>query len=360
MDKVYKILCINPGSTSTKIALFDNEVKLDEINLEHSAADISKYPDIISQLPMRKEAIYQYLENKGLKPADIDIVAARGAPGGRRYHAGAYEIDKDMIDLCMQPGNAGHPMMLAPIIAYEWVKDFGIPAYNYDVVMADEFKDIARITGLPQIQRKASCHVLNTKAVAREVAASMGTSYENVNFIMCHLGGGCSISMHEKGRIIDNFSNGEGTWSPSRAGRFNNDTIIKMMSSGEYTAKSLKALFANNCGLVAHLGTNDCREVEKMIENGDEHAKAIYEAFAYNIAKDIGTLAITTKGKVDRIVLTGGIAYSKMLTDMIAEYVSFIAPVVVRPGAKEMEALAEGVLRVVRGEETAHKFADKF
>lgn len=358
--KNYKILCINPGSTSTKIALFDNHLKLDETNLEHSAEEISKYPDIVSQLPMRKAAIYEYLKAHNLTPGEIDAIAARGCPAGRRYHAGAYEIDADMVAACLERANAVHPMCLAPVISYEWVKDYGIPAYNYDVVMVDEMKDVARLTGLPQIKRNASCHTLNTKAVAREVAEEMGSSYEKVNFIMCHLGGGCSVSMHEHGRITDMISNGEGTFSPSRAGKFANNALIKMCFSGSYTEAGLKELFANHCGLVAYLNTNDCREVEAMIKAGDEKARLVYRSFAYNIAKDVGTMSVTTCGKVDRIVLTGGIAYSKMLTDMIKERVEFIAPVVIKPGAKEMEALANGVLRVLSREETAHKFSEKF
>lgn len=360
MEKVYRILCINPGSTSTKLAVFHNQIKLDESNLEHSAEEIQRYPDIVSQLPMRKEAIYSYLEQQGIKPEEIDVIAARGCPAGRVYHAGAYRIDRDMADACLKPENAVHAMCLAPVIAYEWVKDFGIPAYNYDVVMVDEMREVARITGLPTIKRNASCHVLNTKAVAREVAEGMGRSYDQVNLIMCHLGGGCSVSMHEHGRITDAVSNGEGTFSPSRAGTFANNALIKLCFSGVYTEKSLKDLFANSCGLAAHLGTNDCREAERRIEEGDEKARQVYEALAYNIAKDIGTMAVTTGGNVDAVVLTGGIAHSRMLTGMVEELVRFIAPVIIRPGAIEMEALAAGVLRVLRGEEKAYTFAEPF
>ncbi len=360
MKETYKILCINPGSTSTKLALFENENKLDETTIEHSDEELSKYSDIISELPMRKAAIYEYLEKHSISPSDIDAIAARGCPGGKRYHAGAYEIDKDMVDACMQPANAVHPMCLAPIISYEWVKNFGIPAFNYDVVMTDEMSDVARITSLPNLPRRPSAHMLNTRAVARKLAAEMGKSYEDVNFIMCHLGGGCSVSMHAHGRVIDMVPSGEGTFTPSRAGRISIHPLSRLCFSGKYTQAELKDLFQNHSGLVAHLGTNDCREVERMILSGDEKAKLVYEAFAYNVAKDIASIAITTCGNVDRIVLTGGIAYSKMFTNMIAKYVEFIAPVVVKPGAKEMEALANGILRVLRGEEKAHKFSEVF
>lgn len=360
MNENYRILCINPGSTTTKLALFENEVKLDETNLEHSAKEIAEYKDVVGQLPMRKKAVDEYLASHKLTSADIDVIAARGAPDGKRYHAGAYRITQDMIDECMKPANAVHPMCLAPVIAYEWVKEYDTPAFCYDVVYVDEMSEIAHITGLPDVQRSASGHTLNTRAVAREVAEEMGTKYEDVNFIMCHLGGGCSVSMHEHGKITDIVAGGEGTFTPSRMGGLSYKALIKLCYSGKYTEKELKSLFQDKCGFVAHLGTNDCREVEAMIEDGNEKASLLYEAFAYNLAKDIGRMAVTTRGEVDGIVLTGGIAYSKMLMNMVAEYVGFIAPVIVRPGAKEMEALVRGVLRVLRGEEAAHDFREEF
>lgn len=360
MKEKYKILCINPGSTSTKLAIFENERMLDETTIEHKDEELAQYKDIISELPMRKAAIYEYLKSRSIDPADIDAIAARGCPAGKRYHAGAYEIDKDMVDACMQPANAVHPMCLAPVISYEWVKDFGIPAYNYDVVMTDEMSDVARVGSLPSLQRRPSAHMLNTRAMAREVASEMGKKYEDMNLIMCHLGGGCSVSIHEHGRVPDMVSSGEGTFSPSRAGRISIHSLMRMCYSGKYTHTELRDLFQNHSGIVAHLGTNDCREVERMIEAGDEKARLIYEAFAYNVAKDIASMAVPTCGKIDCIVLTGGIAYSKMFTDMVIKYVAFIAPVIVKPGAKEMEALASGILRVLRGEEKAHKFSEDF
>lgn len=360
MKEINRILCINPGSTSTKLALFENDRKLDETTIEHSDEELSKYSDIISELPMRKAAIYEYLEAHHTKPSEIDAIAARGCPGGKRYHAGAYKIDQDMVDACMKPANAVHPMCLAPIISYEWVKEFGIPAYNYDVVMTDEMTDVARITSLPGMSRRPSAHMLNTRAIAREFAQELGRKYEDMDLIMCHLGGGCSVSMHHHGRAIDMVPSGEGTFTPSRAGKLSIHQLMRLCYSGKYTQAEMKDLFQNHSGLVAHLGTNDCREVEKMILGGDKNAQLVYEAFAYNVAKDIASMAITTMGSVDYIILTGGIAYSEMFTGMIKKYVEFIAPVVVRPGAREMEALACGILRVLRGEEAAHSFSEAF
>lgn len=360
MEKHYKILCINPGSTSTKIALFDNKEKLDEVTLDHDGQELAKYPDIMSQLPMRKAAIYNYLKSKNMDPSEIDAIAARGGPSGIRYHTGAYAIDEDMIAACMDPANVAHPMCLAPVIAYEWVKEFGTPAYNYDVVMVDELTEVAHIGSLPEMERLAACHTLNTRAVARSVAEEMGKRYEDMTYIMCHWGGGCSTSLHQKGRIADVVAAGESSFSPSRAGRIPYNTLIKMCFSGKYTEGELNKLFTNCCGLIAHLGTLDCREVEERIAAGDEKAKLIYEAFAYNLAKDIGMLSVTVGGKVDNIVITGGIAHSKLLTGMVEEKVHFIAPVVVRPGAMEMEALAAGILRVLNGEELPHRFSEPY
>lgn len=360
MEKHYKILCINPGSTSTKIALFDNQEKLDEVTLDHNGEELARYPDIMSQLPMRKAAIYDYLKSKSIEPSEINAIAARGGPEGICYHAGAYAIDEDMIAACMDPANVTHPMCLAPVIAYEWVKEFGTPAYNYDVVMVDEMTEVAHVGSLPGMDRLAACHTLNTRAVARTVAEEQGRRYEDVTYIMCHWGGGCSTSLHQKGKIIDLVSAGECSFSPSRAGRIPYNKLVKMCFSGKYTADELNTLFANHSGLLAHLGTLDCREVEARIAAGDKKAKLIYEAFAYNLAKDIGTLSVVVAGKVDSIVITGGIAHSEMLTGMVKERVSFIAPVVVKPGAMEMEALAGGILRVLNGEEKPYRFADPY
>lgn len=360
MEKILKILCINPGSTSTKVALFSGAEKLDETNIEHSAQELSAYPDILSQLPMRKRAIDNYLSAHGVSARGIGAIAVRGGPVGRRYHAGAYAVDEAMYNVCLDPKNSGHAMCLAPIIAYQWVRDYGIPAYNYDVVMVDELKDVARLTALPDVERTGNCHVLNTKAVARQVAEENGATYDTVNYIVSHLGGGCSTSLHEHGRITDVVSSGEGTFTPSRTGRLPHRALMKLCFSGKYDEKSLNKLLSGECGLVAHLGTSDCREAERMIEAGDRHAKAVYEAFAYNIAKDIASLSAAVSGRVDGIILTGGIAHSKMLTEMIRARVEFLAPVTVFPGAIEMEALAAGILRVMSGEEKAHRFGEKF
>lgn len=356
MKDIFRILVINPGSTSTKVAVYENEKSLGEKNLSHSSHELKKYNNsATAQYNMRRQAILDYLDELGISLAEIDAIAARGAGRWGRYHAGAYEINDQMAEDCRKD-TSGHGSQLSAILANEWSKEYGIKAYVYDVVPVDELEDIARISGTPLIERIGASHTLNTKATARKVAAEMGKSYDEVTFIMCHMGGGIGVNLHKNGRIIDVTSNDEGTFSPERAGRVPCDALVKLCYSGKYTFSEMRANLNGQGGLIAYLDTNDCIEVEKRIAQGDEKAKLIYSAMAYQIAKDVGTMATVVSGMVDRIVLTGGIAHSKMFTSMIRQRVEFIAPVVVVPGALEMEALAKGVLRVLRGEETAREY----
>ncbi|MHC1719290.1 MAG: butyrate kinase [Clostridiaceae bacterium] len=355
MKDLYRILVINPGSTSTKISVFENDKEISTKNIEHSSEELAKYSTAVEQYEMRKEAILNYLKELGTGMQEMDAIAARGIGRWGKYSAGAYEIN-DLMEEDSLKDTGTHGMILSPILANRWAKEFGIKAYVYDVVPVDELEEIARISGSPLIERIGASHTLNTKATARKVAGEMGRTYEDVTFIMCHMGGGIGANLHKNGRIIDVTSDDEGTFSPERAGRVSTDALIKLCFSGKYTEKQARKLMKGSAGLVGYLGTNDCKEVERRIAAGDRKAELIYEAMAYQIAKDIGALATVVNGNVDRIVLTGGIAYSKMMTDMITERVSFIAPVVVVPGAMEMEALEQGVIRVLRGEEEAKKY----
>jgi len=355
MKDLYRILAINPGSTSTKISVFENDKEIGTRNIEHSSEELAKYSTAVEQYDMRKEAILDYLKELGVSLSEMDAIAARGIGRWGKYRAGAYEIN-DLMEEDSLKDTGSHGMILSPILANRWAKEYGIKAYVYDVVPVDELEEIARISGSPFIERMGASHTLNTKATARKVAEEMGRTYEDVTFIMCHMGGGIGANLHKNGRTIDVTSDDEGTFSPERAGRVPVDALIKMCFSGKYTEKQVRKLMKGNAGLVGYLGTNDCKEVERRIAEGDRQAELIYKAMAYQIAKDIGALATVVKGKVDRIVLTGGIAYSKMMTCMITERVEFIAPVVVVPGAMEMEALAKGVLRVLRGEEKASAY----
>lgn len=356
MKEKYIILVINLGSTSSKVSIFENSCELGNRIIEHPIQEISKYKSAIEQYDMRKNAILKYVAELGLNMHDIDAIAARGSGRWGKYRSGAYEINESMYEDC-KANSGNHGSILAPILGFEWGKELGIKAYVYDVVPVDELEEIARISGNPLVERVGASHTLNTKATARKVAEDMGRTYKDVTFIMCHMGGGIGVNLHKNGRIIDVTSSDEGTFTPDgRSGRVPCDALIRLCYSGKYDYKQANKLLNNEGGLAGYLKTNDCKEVENRILGGDAYAKLIYEAMAYQISKDIGSMAVVACGKIDRIVLTGGIANSKMMTGMIIERIKFIAPVVIIPGTMEMEALAKGVLRVLRGEEKANEY----
>jgi butyrate kinase len=251
-----------------------------------------------------------------------------------------------------------HASNLGALLADALARPLGIPAYIYDAVSADELYEIAHITGIPEVYRQSFCHVLNSKAACRKVAQKRGARYEDMNFLVGHLGGGISISAHEKGKIVDVITDDAGPFSPERSGSIPLRIIVDMCYSNKYAHKEMLFKLRGMGGLKAHFGVHDCRIIEDMIAEGDEHARKVYEAFAYQIAKGIGELAPVLKGKVDAVVLTGGVAYSNMVTDWVKERVSFIAGVEVIPGENELESLALGALRILRGEETAHEYTE--
>ncbi|NLJ57793.1 MAG: butyrate kinase [Tissierellia bacterium] len=354
----YKILVINPGSTSTKISLFENRSEIFTKNFEHPIEVIEKFENVEEQLQMRKKLVVEFLRERDFNAKDLSAVVARGGmlPPVK---PGAYEINDLMVDRVINRPIMEHASNLAAPIAYEIAKEAGVPSYIYDSVMADELTDIARISGMPEIPRTSASHVLNTRAMAIEAAGKRGKKYSELNIIVAHLGGGISMNVHQMGRIVDLISDDEGPFSPERAGRVPCRDLINLCYSGKYDKKTMHRKLRGNGGLRAYLNTLDAREVQDMIVNGNKEAKLVYEAMAYQIAKGIGELATVVKGKVDVIVLTGGIAYSKMLTDWIVERISFIAPVDVLPGENEMEALALGALRVLRGQETVREYEEK-
>lgn len=347
-----KILVINTGSTSTKIAVFEDEKKLLDENIEHTADVLKLCPELNDQIPVRKAAIESVLQNNGLDNAKYDAVAARGGTFGYAM-GGAYLVEENLLEACRHPITS-HPSNLSAIIADDIARSVGCKAYIYDAVCVNETQDIARMTGLADVKRRPFSHVLNTRATARDVAAAQGKEYESMTFIVAHLGGGVSINLHKNGKIIDLCSDDEGPMSPERAGKLNGKAYVDLCYSGQYTKAEMMRHIKGRGGLVSHLGTSSLIEVEKMITSGDEHAKFVLEAMAYQIAKEIGALATVVCGKVDSIILTGGCAYSEILTTLIAKSVDFLAPVTVVPGAKEMEALAEGITRVLNGAEKYH------
>ncbi len=347
-----KLLTINPGSTSTKIGVFEDETLIFEQTLRHSTDEIGSYEKIYDQYEFRKRIILESLIANNIELNSLDTVLGRGGLL-KPIEGGTYVVNDTMIE-DLRIGVLGeHASNLGGILAYEIANEIGVNAFIVDPVVVDELQDVARISGLKEIERKSIFHALNQMAVSRRYAKTLGREYNELNLIVAHLGGGISVGAHEKGRVIDvaNALDGEGPFSPERTGSLPVGDLIKLCYSGKYTHNEVKKMIKGNGGLVSYLNTNDAREVVKMIEDGDKYAELIYYAMAYQVAKEIGAQATVLKGKVDAIILTGGIAYDKMFTDWIFEMVNFISEVVIYPGEDELTALAEGGLRILRGEE---------
>ncbi len=353
----HKILAINPGSTSTKIALYENEKEVFCKTLEHPIAELEKYKKVQDQFEMRKDVVLSFLKENGY---DVNDLAAVVGIGGMLppVKSGAYRVNEVMVDRLKNNPIIEHASNLGALIAYEIASSIGIPSYIYDSVRVDELKDIARISGMPDLLRSSTSHALNSRAMAMRVAKKYGKKYSDMNFIVAHLGGGISLSVHEKGRMVDIIADDEGPFSPERAGRVPCKALIDLCYSGNYDKAAMNKKLRGNGGIKAYLNTVDARVVENMINDGDEYAKLIYEAMAYQIAKGIGELATVVGGGVDVIIITGGIAYSKMMTSWIKKRVEFIATVEIMPGENEMESLALGTLRVLNGEEIARDYVE--
>ncbi len=353
--KEYLQLIINPGSTSTKIAVFKNEEDLFTETIRHNVDEISKFNKIADQFEFRKTMILDFLKEKGIDVKSLSAIVGRGGLL-KPLLGGTYKINNDMCVELKEAKNGEHASNLAALISKS-ISDAngGIPCFISDPVVVDEMIPEARPTGIPEIERKSILHALNQKAIARKASYEVGKKYNECNYIVVHLGGGISIGAHRKGKIIDtnNALDGEGPITPERAGTLPAGSFAELCFSGKYTLAQIKKKLTGQGGLVAHLGTNDGRELEKMINEGNEKATAITKAMAYTIAKCIGERAISLKGEIDAILITGSMAYFKQLVEWIKEWVSFLAPVKVYPGENEMISLAEAGLRVLRGEEEA-------
>lgn len=350
------IFVINTGSTSTKIAIFDDGQMLVKEELSIGAAELAHCRTALDQLDMRRDSVLNFLKQRGADPKTFDIIVARGG-ALPPIEGGAFAVNDLMVNVLKYAAFAQHASNLACMIGREIGDPYGIPVIIYDAPGADEFSPIAKITGLPEISIIPVSHVLNTRKVARDMARRIGKEYEACNFIVAHLGGGISINVHQGGKIIDSVYDDMGPMSPQRAGRIPTRFMTTLCYSGAYTEKEMRRRLTSRGGLAAHLGTQDIREAVSMIEAGDEHAREIFHAMCYGVAKGIGELSTVLFGKIDRIILTGGGAYSKMFTDTVSERVRFLAPVEIVPGEMEMEALAEGGLRVLTGKEPAKTYA---
>ncbi len=350
-----KLLILNPGSTSTKLAVFEDETPLFTESIVHSPEELAPFEHVADQYEFRKELVVKTLKEHGVALESLTGIVSRGGlltP----IEAGAYAVNDDMVwQLKNRPQNE-HASNVGAMIARAISVEYGIPAFIYDGITVDELLPINKITGLPLLRRKGMGHNLNTRAAAMRYARESGKSYQDITVIVAHLGGGISVNLHHNGKIEDFISDEEGPFSPERSGGLPMFDVIKLCFDGEYDYHGMMKVVKRQGGLMAHLGTTDSREVERMIQAGDEHAKLVYDAMALNVAKNIAKCAPGVCGKVDAILLTGGIAYSQYFTDYIRERVEFIAPVIVYPGEDEMQSLALGGLRVLRGEEQAKTF----
>lgn len=356
--KSYRILAINPGSTSTKVAVYENERELFRENAIHSQEAMVAYGnDIILQMPLRMKVVKEILAENDIDEKTLSAVVGRGGmiPG---LKTGGYYADEALCQVVRDGGLTPHASNLGALMAKETADSLHIPAYIYDAVSAADLPELATITGIPEIRRQSYCHVLNSRAMAIEYARQQGKRYEDMRLLVAHLGGGISVSAHAGGKIIDVITDDGGPFSPERCGSVPLTYIVDMCFSGRYTKAEVMRKMRGRGGLVALLGTSDCQEIERRIRDGDKEAEKIYQAQAYQIAKGIGELTPTLESRMDAIILTGGLAWSKKMTKMVRKYVERIAPVVVMPGEKEMEALALGALRILRGREMARRYGE--
>lgn len=352
-----RILTINPGSTSTKIGVFHNERSIFEKTLRHNIEELQRFDRIIDQYEFRKNHILETLHEQGINISKFDAVCARGGLL-RPIEGGTYVVNDEMIE-DLKSGYAGqHASNLGGIIAREIADGLNIPSYIVDPVVVDEMSVLAKVSGMPEIERKSIFHALNQKAVARKAAASLGKRYENMKMIITHMGGGITIGVHDRGRVVDvnNGLHGEGPFSPERAGTVPAGDLVDLCFSGEYTKEEIMKKLVGTGGLLGYLGTNDAVKVEQMIQGGDEKARFIYDAMAYQVAKEIGAASAALKGEIEAIVLTGGLAYGKSFVSAIRSYIDWISDVLVYPGENELQSLAQGALRVLLGEEQSKQY----
>lgn len=350
MKKRYKIFTLSPGSTSTKLAVFENENELFKINVTHDPEVLKNFKEISDQLDYRKETILGEVSRAGINLEEMDAFAAYS--GGLESMAGGiYPVNEMILKHSKEGRTVKHPAILGAQLIYAFSKVYQTPAFLVNPPDVDEFEDLARITGLKNLYRESRVHVLNQKEVAMRYAMEIGKSYEECNFVVAHVGGGLSITAQKKGKIVDgnDVLNGDGPMAPNRSGSLPLVPIIKMCYSGEFSEKEMVAKISKTGGLLGHLGTDDTRIIKKRIEDGDQYAKLIYDGMAYQLSKFIGSYAAVLEGCVDGIILTGGVSNEPYFVENIKKYCSFIAPIKVYGGDFEMEALAAGAIRGLTG-----------
>ncbi|NLI40288.1 MAG: butyrate kinase [Caldisericales bacterium] len=351
-----RVLVINPGSTSTKVAVFDDDKEVAQENITHSNEELARFSKTADQAPYRLKAIKDFLSRHSVPEESIECVVGRGGPV-KPIPAGTYNVNGAMLADLVEAKRADHPSNLGGIIADMIRKERSIPAYIVDPVSVDEFEDFVRVAGFPECERASLGHALNIRAVSRRAAAELGIPFEKANFIVVHMGGGISVAPVQGGRIADyNNANEGGPMQPERSGGLPLASLVELCFTGKYTENDIKVMTTKKGGLYAYLGTNDVLGILEKIKNGDMETQLVFEAMLYQIAQEIGGMATSLKGKIDAIILTGSIAYSEYVVSRIREYTGYIAKVMAYGGQMEMEALAQGGLRVLRGAEKAKEY----
>jgi butyrate kinase len=348
-----KILAINPGSTSTKIAVFEDDKNVFQKNLQHDAGDLKNFKVVTEQFDFRKKAILDVLKVAGYDIMSFNAIVGRGGIM-HPVASGVFEVNEKMKDDLLTCRYGEHASNLGALIADDIAKSIsGCRAFIADPVVVDEMQDVARVAGHPYFKRTSVFHALNQKAIAKAHAKKAGKPYESLNLIVAHLGGGISVGAHKKGKIIDvnNAVEGEGPFSPERSGGLSALQLVKLCFAGTHSLDEIKKMLTGKGGMVAHLGTNQFKKIEEeLIPSGDKNAILVHEAMAYTIAKEIGAMATVLKGEIDGILLTGGIAWNPLMVKSITEKITFLAPVTVYPGEDEMAALASNGLAALKGE----------
>lgn len=350
----YKLLIINPGSTSTKIGVFEDEKELFEETLRHTNEELKQYDTIFDQFQFRKDVILNVLKEKNFDIKTLSAVVGRGGML-KPIEGGTYAVNDAMLEDLKVGVQGPHASNLGGILAKSIADEVGVPSYIVDPVVTDELADVARMSGTPDIPRVSKFHALNQKAVAKRYGKESGKGYENLNLVVVHMGGGVSVGAHNNGKVVDvnNALDGDGPFSPERAGSVPAGDLIKLCFSGKYSEAEVYSKIVGKGGFVAYLNTNDVKGTIDKMEEGDKACTEVYNAFVYQIAKAVGEMSAALSGKVDQIILTGGVAYSPVLVPDLKSRIDWIAPVTVYPGEDELLALAQGAIRVLNGEEEA-------
>lgn len=353
----YKLLIINPGSTSTKIGVYLNEKEILVETLRHSSDEIAKYKSIYDQKNFRKEVIINILKKSNIDLNSLDAIVGRGGML-KPISGGTYEVTNDLLEDLKVGVSGQHASNLGGILAREIADEIGVRSFIVDPVVVDELQEVARISGIPELPRRSIFHALNQKAVAKRYAKEKRKKYEDLNLVIVHMGGGVSVAAHKKGLVVDvnNTLDGDGPFSPERSGSVPVGDLVKLCFSGKYTQAEIYNKIVGRGGYVAYLNTNDAREVLKSVEEGNKFASLVFDAFIYQVSKAIGEMSVVLNGKVNQIILTGGIAYSAVVAKAIKEKVKWISDVTVYPGEDELLALAQGAIRVLNGEEEVKEY----